>query len=413
MHTAQSEKRQYEREADSGVGGLLRVFLLGGAGLVGQYTARNFAANATVSEITIAGRNLEKTRQAASALGEKGNSIKADATDEKGLARLVAGYDILVNTSGPDYVVQPPAVRAAIRSGVHYCDVSCDGPAAEKVLRLRNKAEAAGITAIIGIGWGPGLDNLMMVHAARQLDRADAVNTCMALTMTDLVSGDTNKIAAELRDSGPFSASWETFMRLYSGQCKIFRDKRWVTVDPFESGVVTANPKGGTVKLYPACGPQTITVPRSVPGLRDASVLISYFPLPLNELAHKLASRIKAGEISTKEAALSLIETAGSEREGWTLTPQEFPEDLWITASGIKDGARVRYTLVPTPGWMSTAGPLYTAAMMLLNGKIKEHGIFPPEACLEPIPFMEEVASIVPGRPAGAKLFEESFENLD
>jgi lysine 6-dehydrogenase len=393
-------------KCDSRPGGLLRVFLLGGAGLVGQSAAEKFAKNPAVTEITIAGRNPDKAKRAASIIGEKANSIKANATDEKQIARLATNYDILVNTSGPDYLVQLSAVKAAIRAGVQYCDVSCDGPAAENVLKLNTKAEDAGITAIIGIGWGPGLDNLMMTHATRQLDRADAVHTCIALTLTDLVTGDTNKIAAELRNSGPFSASWETFMRCYSGQCKIFRDKRWVTVNPFENEVVTANPKGGIVKLYPTCGAEPITVPRSVPGLRDASVLISFFPLPLNELAHKLASRIRAGEISTKEAALSLIETAGSERKRWAPTSQEFPEDLWITASGVKDGANVRYTLVPTSGWMSTAGPLYTAAMKLMNGKIKEHGIFPPEACLDPVPFMEEVASNVPGRPGGKKLFD-------
>ena len=390
----------------------MRVFLLGGAGLVGQSVAEKLAKNAAVTEITIAGKNLDRARNAASVIGEKANSIKADATDERQIARLVADYDILVNTSGPDYLVQPSAVKAAIRAGVHYCDVSCDGPAAEKVLKLNAKAQAAGLTAIIGIGWGPGLDNLMMVHAARQLDRVDSVHTCIALTMTNLVAGDTNKIAAELRDSGPFSASWETFMRCFSGQCKIYRDKRWVAVDPFENGAVVANPKGGVVKLYPACSPEPITVPRSVPGLRNASLLISFFPLPLNELARQLASRIRAGEISTKEAAISFIETAGSERDRWPSTPQEFPEDYWIIAQGIKDGSRVRYTLVPTSGWLSTRGPLYTAAMMLLNGKIKEHGIFPPEACLEPIPFMEEVASNVPGRTPEAKLFEESFEHL-
>ena len=391
----------------------MRVFLLGGAGLVGQDAAKYLAADAAVSEITIAGRNVDKAKQAASVVGEKGNGIKAEATDEKGLARLIADYDILINVSGPDYLVQPPAVRAAIRAGVHYCDVSCDGPATEKVLKLDAKAKAAGITAIIGIGWGPGLDNLMQVHAARQLDRADSMHTCMAMTPSDLVSGDTNKIAQAMRDSGPYSASWETFMRLFSGQCKILRDKKWVTVDPFKNEVVTPNPKGGTVKLYPVCGPESITVPRSIPGLRDTSVLISFFPAPLNELIHRQVSRIKAGEIGTREAAIAFIETAGAERDQWAPDLQKFPEDLWVIATGVKDGVRVRYTLVPTPGWMGTASPLCTAAMMIMNGKIKENGIFPPEACLDPIPFMKEVATITTGRPPDAKLFEESFERVE
>ena len=113
----------------------MRVFLLGGAGLVGQSVAERLAKNAAVSEITIAGRNSDKANQAASGIGEKANSMKADATDEKQIARLVHDYDIFVNTSGPDYLVQPHTVNAALRAGVHYCDVSCDGPAAEKVLK--------------------------------------------------------------------------------------------------------------------------------------------------------------------------------------------------------------------------------------------------------------------------------------
>ena len=393
---------------------MLRVFLLGGAGLVGQSVAERFAKDAAITEITIAGRNSEKAKQAASVIGEKANSTRADATDEKHIARLVADYDIFVNTSGPDYVVQPPAVRAAIRAGVHYCDVSCDGPAAEKVLKLSAKAEAAGMTAIIGIGWTPGLDNLMMTHAAHQLDETEVVQTCLVWPMTNLVKGDPTKVAEELRKSGPFSASWETGMRCFSGQCKIYRDGKWVIVDPFENGVDLPDPYGGYVRAYPACGAEPITLPRYVSGVRGVSVLLSFRPFQLNELARQLAVRIKSGEMSTKEAAISFIETAGADRERWLSSSENVSEEwpFWIVAQGMKDGSRVRYTMNASPEWLSTGGPLYTAAMMLLNGKIKGHGILPPEACLDPIPFMEDVASNVPGRPRGKKLYDESFEEL-
>lgn len=390
----------------------MRVFLLGGAGLVGQYFAARAAKNPAITEITIAGRNAEKAKKAASAVGEKANSTTADATDETQLARLIRDYDIFVNTSGPDYLVQPHTVRAAIREGVHYCDVSCDGPAAEKVLKLDKKAKAAGITAIIGIGWGPGMDNLMMAHAARQLDRADSVHSCMAITFTDLAGGDIGKIAADMRDSGPYSASWETFMRLFSGPCRIYRNGKWVTVDPFESGVVIPNPKGGEIKLYPGCGPQPVTIPRYVKGLKDSSVLISFVPFELNDLMRKVALRIMAGEIGTREAAIAFIEAAGSERGRWAPTTEKFPDDFWITATGIKDGNRVRYTLIPTSGWLSTAGPLYTAVKRILDGKFKVHGVLPPEACFDPKPFMEEVAYNETGWTKEKGLFEEKFDRL-
>jgi len=389
------------------------LFLLGGAGEVGQYFAERAVKNPAITEITIAGRNAEKAKKAASAIGEKANSTTANATDEAQIARLVRDYDVFVNTSGPDYLVQPHTVKAAIKAGVHYCDVSCDGAAAEKVLKLDAKAKAAGVTAIIGIGWGPGMDNLMMVHAARQLDKADSVHTCIAMTFTSLVKEDTNKIAANIESSAQFSASWETFMRAYSGPCKIFRDGKLVIVDPFRSEVTEQNPKGGVVKLYPACGAEPITVPRSLPGLKNSSLLICFFPLPLNEVARRLAPRIKAGEIGTREAAIEFIKTAGSERDRWTPTTEKFPDDFWITATGVKYGKRVRYTLIPSSGWLSTAGPLYTAAKRILDGKFKERGVLPPEACFDPVPFMEEVASNEPGWTKEKGLFEERFDKLE
>ena len=49
----------------------MRVFLLGGAGHVGMLTARRLANHHKVSEVMIAGRNVERTRHAASEIGDK------------------------------------------------------------------------------------------------------------------------------------------------------------------------------------------------------------------------------------------------------------------------------------------------------------------------------------------------------
>lgn len=382
---------------------------------MGQSVAEKMAKDPAITEITIAGRNSEKAKRTASAIGEKANSMKADVMDEGEIARTAADSDAFVNTSGPDYVVQLPAVRAAIKAGVNYCDVSCDGPAAETVLMLDAKAKDAGISVIIGIGWTPGLDNLLMAHMVRQLDETEVVQTCLVWPVTDVVKGDSKKVAEELRNSGPFSASWETGMRCFSGQCKIYGNGKWVVVDPFENAVTLPDPYGGLVTAYPACGAEPITIPRYVRGVKSVSVLLSFCPFPLNELARQLAVRIRSGEMSTKEAALAFIETAGADRERWLAGSEKVTEEwpFWIVAQGLKDGSRVRYTLNVSPDWPSTGGPLYTAAKMLLEGRIKERGILPPEACLDPLPFMEEVASIVPGRPMAKKLFDESIERLD
>lgn len=84
-----------------------------------------------------------------------------------------------------------------------------------------------------------------------------------------------------------------------------------------------------------------------------------------------------------------------------------------MIAKGVKNGHLVRYTLDANTDWLTTDGPLYTAGMMLLKGRIKEHGIFPPEACLDPIPFLEEVALSEPGWTKEKMLFEEKLERLE
>jgi len=383
--------------------------------MVGQATAKRLAANAAVSEVTIAGRDSEKAKRAASAIGEKASSVRAEATDETQIARLVKGYDLFINTSGPDYLVQPPVIKAAIKAGINYCDVSCDGPAAEKVLKLDAKAREAGMTAIIGIGWAPGIDNLMMTHAVSQLDEAESVHACLVWPLTDLVKGDTKEVADNLRGNAQYSASWETGMRCFSGECKIYRGGKWVVVDPFESGMDILHPKLGTFEAYPACGAESVTLPRHLRGVKDVSVLLSFYPHQMNELAHQLAIQIKAGKMTTKEAALSFIETAGSDRERWLSTTKEMPS-VWpylVIAQGVKNGHMVRYILDPNTEWLTTDGPLYTAGMMLLKDRIKKHGIHPPEACLDPIPFLEEVASNEPGWTKEKRLFDEKFERVE
>ena len=44
---------------------------------------------------------------------------------------------------------------------------------------------------------------------------------------------------------------------------------------------------------------------------------------------------------------------------------------------------------------------------------MSEHGVLPPEACFDPLPFIEEVASNGPGWTKEKKLFETNPERLE
>jgi hypothetical protein len=55
---------------------------------------------------------------------------------------------------------------------------------------------------------------------------------------------------------------------------------------------------------------------------------------------------------------------------------------------------------------------LAAAALKLLRGEIQERGVLAPEACLAPLPFLAEVAQLLPETsvPADGKMFAETLE---
>jgi saccharopine dehydrogenase-like NADP-dependent oxidoreductase len=110
----------------------LRVLALGGAGDFGLRALRLLAANGIVSEITVAGRSLEKAKSAAAVLGEKAKASAVDTSDLDKLVSLARTSDLLLNTAGPEWEVVLKALRAAIQAGTNYCDLCAHNPTIEE-----------------------------------------------------------------------------------------------------------------------------------------------------------------------------------------------------------------------------------------------------------------------------------------
>ena len=123
----------------------MKVFVLGGAGKVGLPAIKLLATSDLVTGIAVAGRDVQRAEQAARDLDGmpvEAVAVQVDGADEQALASLLAGYDIILNAAATKVVL--PAVRAAARSGVHYCDVATFGSAEDQALMLGPEAEAAG-----------------------------------------------------------------------------------------------------------------------------------------------------------------------------------------------------------------------------------------------------------------------------
>jgi saccharopine dehydrogenase-like NADP-dependent oxidoreductase len=394
-------------------GDIARVLALGGAGGVGLYTVPKLAVSDLVSEIAIAGRNLEAAKLVAAGLGGKGTAMQVDILNETMLASLAAGFDIIVNTAGPEYKIVLPALRAAIKAGVNYCDICCLGRTTEQALTLDAAAKAADVTALMGIGV-EGLSNLMMMHASRQLDKAEGLRYCI-VNVIAAVGGDPEAVLAQYRRLGKTDASMQLVMRSVAGKVPAYRDGRWIDVDPIEDAVRINSPYGGEFAAHPVDISDTITLPRALPDIRSVSVVLSMYPPELNKIWCELGRRIARGELDESAAAVEFVEHMTTLPKDVLATPKGY-ESAWVTwaeAVGTKQGRRVCYKCWPSVDWTTTAGPLATAALKILRGEIRTRGVLSPESCLDPMSFFAEAAQYGAQKPLNGRLLNESFEVLD
>ena len=388
----------------------MKVFALGGAGQFGKGVAQKLVASDIVSEIVIAGRNLEAAKSAAVELGDKASAVQVDLLDEGRLASLATGSDIMVNTAGPEHKVVLPALRAAIKAEVNYCDLGAHGPTTEKALELDAAAKAADITAIMGIGLA-GMSNLRMMHAAKQFDQAEELSICIFQVVA--MYGDSPKaILAQWRKAGYADASWQFMMKLVAGKVRLYRDGRWVDVDPIKNAVRVTLPQGREVTAIPVAIPEPITIPRALPGVKFVSSLYSMHPPQLHELYCELGQRIARSELDESEAAFSLFEYMAEQPKESLAAPKGCEAGWidWVDAVGTRRGQRVRYKGWPSVDWTSTSGPIAVAALRILRGEIYARGVLSPESCIDPMPFFADVAQYGTEKPSDGKFLTESFE---
>src|SRR5207253_3234428 len=332
---------------DAPRGRTTKIFAIGGTGRIGRASSKILAENEIVSQVAIAARDVRLAKKAAADIGAKGIAIEVDATNEARLASLARDYDLIVNTAGPDFRVALPVTRAAISAGVHVCDIAADGPSLEKVLALDGQAKEAGVTVVTGIGHVPGMSNLIMQHAANQLETVTDLRLCvwwqLSREETDLF-GD----ADAMRKTGRINASWQTVLTWVAGRVRTYRDGRLVEVDPFEEATEVSLPRdGGTVRAIPIGSTEPITFPRRMPAIRSVTVLMALLPPQLNELLRVQSRQIATGKVDAAAATMAFLDAIASDPDRWLQSRAKVPTDVPGTGS-IAPGVGRSSPLTPT-----------------------------------------------------------------
>lgn len=372
------------------------IIVLGGAGAMGRITVRTLTEYEDVDQVTIADYNEERAREVASALNSSKIQVKQiDATDEERLCNLLRGANVVLNAV--EYVFNLPVLKACIKEKVHYADLGGLFHMTRRLMDMSAEAEAAGITAIPGMGGTPGITNIIARAAVDKLDRVESIKV-------QLGCSDNTPSSAPL--VAPYSI--RTILDEFTKEPQVFQDGAWYPQRPLsgEEEMVFPLPVGRATAIY-SLHSECATFPVSFreKGVRHVSFKIAF---PTDFMA-KLKFLVDLGfgsaepisvqgvKVSPREVLARLLDMAPVE----DVEPQDC-DVLRVVASGETDGQPVEITnqviVLPYRRWGISAGaldtgtPLAIAGRMLANGEITRRGAFGPEMCVPVGPFFGELA---------------------
>lgn len=381
-----------------------RVLIIG-AGGVGQVATYKCAMNTDVfTEIILASRTKSKCDKIAADIKTKlGVTIKTDVVDADIVDEIVALFDkhkpkLVVNLALPyqDLTI----MEACLQTGVHYLDTANYEPKDEAKFEYKwqwafqQRFKDAGLTAILGCGFDPGVSGIYTAYAAKH--HFDEMHY---LDIVDCNAG--NHGHAFATNFNP-----EINIREVTQRGKYWENGKWVETEPHEIHTGLTYPNIGVKESYLIYHEELESLVINFPTLKRARFWMTFGQ---EYLTH-----------------LRVIQNIGMSRidpimyEGKEIVPIQFlkavlpnPGDLGVNYTGetsigcrirgIKDGKEKTYYVwnncqhvdaykeTGTQAVSYTTGvPAMIGAMMFLTGKWTGAGVWNVEQ-FNPDPFMEQL----------------------
>ena len=373
-----------------------------GAGGVATVAAHKVAQNADVfTEIMIASRTKSKCDAIVEAIGNKAiKTAQVDADDVEQLVALFESFrpDIVMNLALPyqDLTI----MEACLRTGVNYLDTANYEPKDEAHFEYswqwayKDRFEKAGLTAILGCGFDPGVTSVYTAYAAKHY--FDEIHY---LDIVDCNAGDHHKAFAtnfnpeiNIREITQKGLYWEDGKWIETDPLEIHRPLTYPNVGPRESYLLHHEELESLVKNYPTIkrarfwmtfGQEYLTHLRVIQNIGMASIK------PINYNGMEIVP------LQFLKAVLPNPQDLGENYEGET--------SIGCRIRGVKDGKeltyyvynncshRAAYEETGMQGVSYTTGvPAMIGAMMFLKGIWKKPGVYNVEE-FDPDPFMEQL----------------------
>jgi saccharopine dehydrogenase-like NADP-dependent oxidoreductase len=346
----------------------MKILLLGGAGEMGKSLLHDLSSSLKC-ELIIGDYRLEEAKNVAEKYGATERFV--DANDLSSLTKAMKDADIAVNCIGPHYRYAVRIAKAAIEAGVNYLDICDDYQPTIGILELGKEAASQELSLLTGFGWTPGLSNVLARKGADEVGKVKEINIAW--------TGDCNVQG---------QAVVEHMLTIITGKVPSFRNGKLVMVPAGKGGVLVEFPEPiGYQKVCDLGHPEPVTIPRFIP---SDTVTLKGALVP--RWAYKwLRFLARVGATKTPERRRKLSKRILSISNSSLIkhfTRKTTLSTLRVEVSGEE---RKVYSTIDTMARL-TGIPASVGTIMLARGDVKEYGVLPPEACIQPDIFLREVA---------------------
>ena len=379
--------------------------LIIGAGGVGGVVTHKCADDDAFAEITLASRTLSRCEKIREQVRElRGREIEIAQVDADDVAQTVALIkrvqpDLMINVALPYQDL--PLMDACLEAGVDYLDTANYEPPDEAKFEYKwqwayqERFESAGLMALLGSGFDPGVTNVFCAYAQKHLfDEIDTID------ILDCNGGD---------HGHPFATNFnpEINIREITQRGRYWENAEWVEIDPMSQSRMFDFPGVGERKAYLLYHEELESLVKHIEGLKRIRFWMTFgdeYLTHLRVLQNVGMTSIEPIEYEGREIApiqflkalLPDPSTLGESYTGKT--------SIGCLIEGRKGGEARRVFIYNIcdheESWKevraqavsyTTGVPTMVGAKMMLSDRWRGRGVFNVEQ-FDPDPFLEELA---------------------
>ena len=170
------------------------LMIYGATGYTGRMAAEH--AKAQDLPLVLAGRNAERLAVLAAQLDVPYRVFTTDAPP----ADALDGIDVLLNVAGPFAQTAGALMRACIKAGVDYLDITAEINVYRLAEQLGTEAAAAGVMLLPGVGWDVVPSDCLAMHVASRVQHPHSLR--IALQVPGAMSRGSAKSVGEIIGAG-------------------------------------------------------------------------------------------------------------------------------------------------------------------------------------------------------------------